>query len=361
MNSKTLRQKLSYCSNCVYLAKKGKYFNMSSHPTMNNFGRSFVRIFLTLLLLSVGYMNFWKYSQEFKKQPDMYFDVMQGTANAPQQYRVLVVHTALFLHNHGHLKTHAAFAFIDLIAAFVACFTLLCVLERSGSFRRSGITKRMLAYATFLFLCAYYFIWLDWYQRPETLPSACFVALMLFTLTLRPSTKVRYGWIIGGALLLTLAQALTRADVAVCVYAGIGLTALLSEGRNLPQPRSFLLPLSVVACLLAVSVQWIMMHHVYPHANYGDTQVFQLLFNLAPPSLFAAFAFTLPVLWTGCVAIRKWTAADTALLALLPGAALFLVLWSTIGRIQEVRIFLPFALCLIPLTVCYVLELTPAP
>jgi len=33
------------------------------------------------------------------------------------------------------------------------------------------------------------------------------------------------------------------------------------------------------------------------------------------------------------------------------GALIFLGMWVTVGRIEEVRIFLPFALALVPLTI----------
>ena len=38
-------------------------------------------------------------------------------------------------------------------------------------------------------------------------------------------------------------------------------------------------------------------------------------------------------------------------IAMLTGALIFLGMWVTVGRIEEVRIFLPFALALVPLTI----------
>jgi hypothetical protein len=43
-------------------------------------------------------------------------------------------------------------------------------------------------------------------------------------------------------------------------------------------------------------------------------------------------------------------------MALLAGSAIYMVLWFVVDRIEEVRIFLPFAVALIPLTCACAME-----
>jgi hypothetical protein len=49
--------------------------------------------------------------------------------------------------------------------------------------------------------------------------------------------------------------------------------------------------------------------------------------------------------------LRRRFERDPAGVAFLFGAVLYFALWISIGKIDEVRIFIPFALALTPLTV----------
>ena len=322
--------------------------------------KRFVRILLALLLTAVCYLNFWSYSRQEQASPDLFSDVAKGTAAAPQQYRILVVKVAWFLHSHTPLHMRHAFALLDTLAAFVGTFVLLRLLEQSRAFRQASPVARWLGYFSYLFLCAFYLVWLTWYQRPETLPTACFIALMVLLLSVRPTSSTSRVGVVVATLAVAGMQAFIRADVSVCVYAGVALATLMPVGQRLPTPRKLLLPLATSAILLAAGVQWILMHRIYPHATYGDTAVFQLRFNLHPQSLLTVAVFAAPVVWTAWISRKAYAQQDAHFLALLLGAAIFLPLWATVGRIQEVRIFLPFALALAPLTTTCVLRIVEA-
>ena len=314
--------------------------------------RSAVRVLLLSLIACACFLNYWEYSRQFHSHPDAFLDIVQGAADAPQQYRVLVVRGAWFVHQHAHLGMRHAFTLFDFVGAVIAGLALLSVVERSERFLASDFAERCFAYAAFLFLFAYDLVWLEWYQRPETLPTACFVALMLLLIHWPPKGAAGLAGIAACALLLSLLQALTRADVAACFFAGVFLAALLPFGKRLPAPRGFLAGLALVAAGLAVAVQWVMIHLVYPHATYGSTAVFQLLLNLNVTSILPFLLFLVPVIATGWAVLRGAAALDDApSLALGLGALIFLPLWCAVGRIAEVRIFLPFALALIPLSV----------
>lgn len=61
--------------------------------------------------------------------------------------------------------------------------------------------------------------------------------------------------------------------------------------------------------------------------------------------------FMLPFGWLVATVLRGRWMPDASDAALLTGSAIYLGLWWTVGRVEEVRIFLPYALALVPLTV----------
>jgi hypothetical protein len=114
---------------------------------------------------------------------------------------------------------------------------------------------------------------------------------------------------------------------------------------------------SAAAVLVAGGIQFTLMHVVYPHAGYGTTRMFELWRNLTQPLGMAPFVlFLLPWGWLVTTLARRRATADAPGAALLAGSAIYLVLWFVVGRIEEVRIFLPFAVALVPLTCACAME-----
>ena len=63
------------------------------------------------------------------------------------------------------------------------------------------------------------------------------------------------------------------------------------------------------------------------------------------------FLFLVPFGWTAAVLMRRCYRTEPAGIGMFTAAVIFFGMWVTVGRIREVRIFLPFALALAPLTV----------
>jgi hypothetical protein len=155
-----------------------------------------------------------------------------------------------------------------------------------------------------------------------------------------------------GLLVLAVAQGFVRADAAFALHAGILLVCLTPAGRGFALPRGLQAGTSLVAVLLAVGIQSWLMWRMYPQANYGDTHVLQLFLNLRSPEKFVPFLlFLAPFAWTAAMLARRRYQTGSAGIAMFTAAILFLGMWVTVGRIGEVRIFLPFTLTLAPLTV----------
>jgi hypothetical protein len=311
-------------------------------------------VLLIAIVLSSGFLDYWSYSQAFYQEPGIWMDVVSGTGTAPGQYRVGVVDTAYFLARHLHLGMRHTLALLDVVAGLIAVFALFLVLRRSVVYQRASATAQWFGAASFVVLVQFYLAWLIWYQRPETLPTAAMLALALVLLTVKLPLPGGVGTIgtVVGLLLLAVAQGFVRADVGFALHVGILLVCLTPAGKGFALPRGVQAGTSLVAVLLVLGIQYELMKRVYPQANYGDTQVLQLFFNLRSLQGYLPFVlFMMPLGWTIVMLARRRYQAGSAESGMLAAAIVFMGMWVMAGRIKEVRIFLPFALALAPLTV----------
>lgn len=309
-------------------------------------------ILLCIIVLSAGFLDYWSYSQAFYKEPGVWMDVVSGTATAPSQYRLGVIETAYFMARHTHLALRHTLAVVDVIAGLIAVFTLFLILRRSAVYRKSGQAAEWFGAAGFVVLVQFYLAWLVWYQKPETLPTAAILSLALLLLAVRLPGGLGTVVPVVGLLLLAVAQGFVRADVAFALHVGVLLICLTPAGRGFALSRGVQAGTSLVAVLLAVGIQYDLMKRVYPQANYGDTLVLQLFLNLKSPADYLPFIlFLVPFGWTAVMLMRRRYQTESAGIAMFASAVIFIAMWVTVGRIKEVRIFLPFALALVPLTV----------
>ena len=309
---------------------------------------------LSLIVLSAGFLDYWSYSQAFYREPGIWMDVVSGTAHAPGQYRIGVIDTAYFLSQHAHLTLRLLLAALDVVSGFVAVFALFLVLRRSAAYRRAGDASQWFGAAGFVVLVQFYLAWLLWYQKPETLPTAAMLALALLLLTVRLPLP---GLAVIGLLVLAAAQAFVRADVAFALHAGVLLVCLTAGGREFALSRWVQAGTSLVAVMLILGIQYWLIKKAYPLATYGDLSVVQLFYNVKSVQSFVPFVlFMTPVGWTAAMVARRRYAMEGAKAGLFAAAVIFFAMWVTLGRIREVRIFLPFALVLAPLTVEFAMQ-----
>ena len=312
--------------------------------------RKVAGILLSLVVLSAGFLDYWSYSEKSHSEPGIWMDVVVGTANAPNQYRIGVIDTAYFLAQHTHLALRHVLALLDGIAAFVAVFALFFVLRRSKAWREAGLAGEWFGAAGFVVLVQFYLAWLLWYQRPETLPTAAILALAVLLL----AVPLRWGAgaAVAGFLLLAGVQGFVRGDVAFALHLGILLVCLTPLGRGFALSRGLQAGASGGSILIVAGIQYWLMRRAFPQAGYGSTPVFQLLLNLGSPVSWIPFVlFMWPFAWTVWMVGRRRYRVESAWVGVLAGALVFLGMWLVVGRVKEVRIFLPFALALAPLTV----------
>jgi len=311
------------------------------------------RFMLAFVLYSTLFLDRWEYSKEFQTNPDSWMDVVSGTAVAPQQYRIGVVWTADVLRRHAHLALRHGFLLIDAFSAVVAVYLLFSLFVRTRAYLAASESRRWFGAAAFVFLVQYYFAWIAWYQRPETLASLGILALTLWLLSVRLPLPRTVSIVVTVMAMLGLSaiQGFIRPDVIVAAHLGIFLVCLTRWGDGFSIPRIAQAVTSAIAVLVAGGTQYYLMHVVYPHASYGTTPVFELVLNLTRPIRWASFVpFMVPWAWL-MTALRRWRlVAEAPGVALAAGSAIYAVMWFVVGGIDEVRIFLPYGVALVPLT-----------
>ena len=317
------------------------------------------RLLLAFVVCSTIFADYWEYSKAYHINPDMWMDVVQGTAAAPQQYRIGVVRVADVLRRHGHMGLRHAFTLIDLVCALAAVYLVFSVFERSAAYRRSGVVAQWFGAAAFVFLVQYYFAWITWYQKPETMASAAVAAATLWLMSVRlPFGRgVSMALTSAGMLALAAMQGFIRADVAVTIHLGVLLVCLTRAGEGFSLSRWVQAGTSALAVLLAGGIQYYLMHAVYPNASYGSTPVLELMLNFTDRLRWVSFAlFMMPWAWLVTTLVRRRPVVETPGLALVAGSAVYVALWWVVGKIDEVRIFMPYAVALVPLTCACAME-----
>jgi hypothetical protein len=316
--------------------------------------RRTLSVFLVLVAVSAVFLDYWEYSRSFYSDPNIWASTLRGASEAPAQYRIGVLKAGEFLTLHTHLAMRHALALFDLIALLIASFVLRALLTRSAVWRAASVVVQWFGAAALVVLLQYCLLWLTWYQRPETLTIAALLALALWLSTYRLPIPGAAGALLTALCLVLLALMLgfTRADAGFTFNLGVALVCLTPLGKDFALPRWMQFAASLLAAGASAATQLYIMRVLYPHATYGMTPKFQLLLNYRDHIRIVPFAlFVCPSVWVAVQVVRRRITSQPAQAGLLVGTAMFTAMWCLLGKIDEVRIFLPFAFALAPLTV----------
>ncbi len=321
---------------------------VGTHSTPTSSPVPYAQTMLAALALWHAYIAFWGYRLGGLAGPGAWADLLTGHADAPFQYRMGAVLTAHWLSDALHLKLPLVLAAFTAACGLVTAWTLLGVLTCTDTYRHADRAAQWLGASVLTMLFAWPLGWLQYQLAPEILPAALCLALMLRLW--QPAGSPRTPWRVVALLALTLLLATLRADLACLVNAGIFLFLLADQRARLALPRRAALLTSALAAIAAAVFQLWLMRVIYPNATYGGVKLFQLWPNLHHASRWPPFAlFLVPTAWLA-LQLRRHHFADAPSLAFATAAALYFLLWITLGKIDEVRIFVPFALVLAPLT-----------
>jgi hypothetical protein len=305
-----------------------------------------------ILLLTAGYtfLDYWEYSRIQHTDPRPWAQLATGQGLAPAQYRIGVYYTANFLAHLSHLQFRHIFAAADFGCTALALFSLFYLLTGLDWFRKSAHSAQWAQVFLALLLTQLYLVWTLWFQQPETMPSFAVLAAAAFLCCAitQETPPVPRLMLAVSLLMLAALGATIRADIVTALASGIVLASVDSRGKT--PARSWLLTSGLIALLAALAVEFFITHQLFPHA-VRSAPPFQLLGNLKSVNGTLAILCTLPP-WglTVWLASRNWSRLPLWIKALVIGSALHFVMYLTFGMSEEVRIFLPFTLVLMPLS-----------
>jgi hypothetical protein len=308
--------------------------------------RTFVCIFLFAMCLVLAHFvhDAWFTStQAMSPQPV----AVKSILHAPDAYRVAIPALVQFLQKTFHVADWTSiYGVLDFCFAFPALFLLYRLTTDDLTLPAVDFNERLATVAMFLAFLQFPMVWVVPWQRPETMPSALYLALALFCV----SQVKRQGKWFALVLVATAVQAFVRSDVPFVFGVAMMLVSFGDSAMRPFEPRLASLLKSGCVVLVAAGVQLYLQFIRFPHLTYPPgTPVLQLGNNLRPHFLEVFAIALLPFLLLGLFSIYKRPRLRTVDALAVVAAALYLPLWFAVGNVGEVRLFVPFllALCMV--------------
>jgi hypothetical protein len=302
-----------------------------------------------VILITSGYtfLDYWNYSRSFHEGGGGEWEaLLAGRGFAPAQYRIGVLRAADLLARLTHTHLRHMFAVIDFVCVGVSLSLLLWLLSRSEIFRAASRIAQWLQASLALGCCLLYLLWSFWYQKPET-----HATLLLLVLSAAAGQWRRRVPAIVALVALAAIGATVRVDAVIAFHVGFLIACLLPQSRSLLLGRAVQAVASVLSLAAAIGVAYFIMHRMYPAAP-RQVAALQLFSNLRAWMNYFVVAMALFPWWiTLRLAVRRWRALDGWSVGLVIGSVVHFALFYILGMAWEVRIFLPFAMTLVPLTV----------
>lgn len=278
-----------------------------------------------------------------------------AVAHAPDAYRVAIPALIAWLLRVVHPgDSYLVSAGIDFCCALPALLLLYGSAVRGfGTGAGRARTERWLVVVLFLAALQFPMAWVVPWQRPETLPTALYLAFALYCCVRTQDALV---WLIP-LFAATVWQGFVRADAAAFFGAGLFVVGLAGSRIEHFHSRGATLASGAGVALLAVGVQAYLQLVRFPHLTYpADTPVFQFRNNLSFHNLQSAVLSMLPfAVLVGLIAVKRLRMGALEWVVCV-SSGLYLLLWFAVGVFAEVRIFVPYMLLL-----CVVAARTLAP
>jgi hypothetical protein len=297
------------------------------------------------LLVDVSWIRFDQFA--YWHDGFSYGPVLAGSGCAPEQYRTAMPRAAQWLAEVLHLHSLiAGMVLVDLVSA-VALSALLYVLLlrrlRGAGPHMSATAKALLGLFVGFYLHQTYA-----FARVETLPNCVFVAAALLLIGNMECFGRRWAGLSGvGLCALGFAEGWVRADVAVVTGVALVLGALFATGIG-GRVRGTLMGVGLLVASVSGATLLYLMRVVYPAAHYCGA-VFTLGLNVRLSYNFLGLLTVLPpVVVALAVLVRRFDAVAVVDRTTMIAALLYLGVWSVLGNWSEPRIYIPFAMCLLP-------------
>jgi hypothetical protein len=270
-------------------------------------------------------------------------NILNGIVSAPIQYRIALPLLMHSLEIHAHLRANQSLPLIEALSYALALTLLYLLFRCSPQVQNASYPHRFVLLGFFLAAVQFPILWIIPWDRPETLPTAFYLAAVVLLIVRR--SRIPFAIVCLFTALFSLAQALVRSDVPVALGAAVLLSAAMAI--SFPRPRSHIAILGLLCVAIGGATQFYLQRSAYPSATYAqDTPKVQLLANLNllhPPMHIPTFLTALLPLIVSLVLLRRHhlplDPSDKLVLLIL---LVYLPLWVTMGLVVEVRIFVPF-------------------
>jgi hypothetical protein len=263
---------------------------------------------------------------------------------APGAYRVAIPALIKFLLRMHHFQDpYWVLTFLDFVFGLLASYLLYKVVVAGFPLARTSIKERALTVVLFLAFLQFAIPWVIPWQRPETLPSALFIAAALFCLT-----KTGKGVVWTVALLAAAAvKGFVRSDVSFAFGAALALASLMGDTLKESGSRWPNLLRGGGVVLISVAEQAYLQLVRFPHLTYEPgSEVMQFRNNLGFHNLSNCTIALLPYLVIGGLLIVKRVHMDAVDAVVAIASVVYFAMWFTVSSVDEVRIYVPFLMAL---------------
>lgn len=303
-------------------------------------------IVITVISVSYGYLDWAQYHGAYLDIAPIVCNLrLHGGLYAPDQYRIGVWTIACAAYSRAHLHLWLALTLIDVIALWLTLGCLAWLLVENPLYLHMGDSARLLSFCGMFLMVAYVLPWGHWFQYAETMVSSLYVAINML-LVQRKLLQNRI--LVGGIILVcSVLQGFVRADVAVLLHAGFLLAVLLPFAQDVPLGRYQQAAISALSALCAGCVQLYLMRIRFPETKFW-VKVFMAWDNLHPFQWGTVLIALLPYWMLLAFVLRRRYRPDATTFMLLVSSVLYFCVWFVIGLLDEVRVFFPFCLTLLP-------------
>lgn len=237
----------------------------------------------------------------------------------------------------------AAYAGLDFVCVFGGLLVYCAILRRRGSLAGLTTAQQILPAALFLGFVQIPLAWVTPWQRPETTPTALYVAAALFCLL---SSRRRAAWL-SLLCLITVWQSFVRSDVPAVLGLSILLVSLAGQRLEGMTARKTLMLCGLAMLVIAVAAQAYLQFVAFPHLSYPPrTDVTTWRDNLQRHNLAIAALVLLPIALLGVLLRLKGGVLEALDWIALTASGIYLVLWYLVGNMAEVRLYVPFLFAL---------------
>jgi hypothetical protein len=270
-----------------------------------------------------------------------------GILTEGDQYRVAIPFLAHFIKVHTRIEMRQSIPVIEFFAYGIALISLYLILVTSSSVKAASHLQRTAIIGYFFVAAQLPVLWIFPWERPETLPTAFYLATATLVIL---ENRIPMTLACASIVLLSFAQSLARTDAPMVV--GLATVVAATSGIQFQRIRTNVAILGLLCGGTGV-VTHLLLHHRFPSTHTAQrATTFQLSNNLnvLHPTLHIPTFLTvmLPLFFCLMLAWHSRLRFDSSDKLAMFISLIYLPVYVTFGILAEVRIFVPYLFLMSP-------------